>query len=267
MKQALTIAGSDSGGGAGVQADIKTMHAHGVFGASVITAITAQNTVAVTESYVLPAGIIKAQLDAVLDDLDIAAIKTGMLASREIIQTVAGALRERNVGNLVVDPVMVSTGGDPLLETGAIDAMVDGLFGQALLVTPNIDEAQQLSGIRIASPGDVETAARRIHKLGCSHVLIKGGHAEFSRATDVLFDGEAFHRFSGTYTPTRNLHGTGCTLSAAITARLALGEPLLVAIDHAKRYVTRAIAASLDIGRGHGPTNHFYFLSPDDYDR
>ena len=265
MKQALTIAGSDSGGGAGIQADLKTMHAHGVFGTSVITAVTAQNTVTVTEAYELPVGLIRAQLDAVLDDFEIAAVKTGMLASSEIIKTVSDTLRERRVQNLVVDPVMVAKSGYKLLKDEAIDALSAELLGLALVVTPNLHEAQILARMPIESVDDMKEAATRIHRYGCQNVLIKGGHADFKKATDLVFDGSEFHSFEGEFVSTKNLHGTGCTFSAAIAARLALGDPVLRAIEHAKTYISHAIRASLDIGRGQGPTNHFYFLKPDDF--
>jgi len=265
MKQALTIAGSDSGGGAGIQADLKTMHAHGVFGASVVTAITAQNTVAVRDAYELPTALIEAQFDAVLDDLDIAAAKTGMLASPEIIHTVTAKLSARGPGTLVVDPVMISKSGYKLLNDNAIDALKTGLLPLALVVTPNLHEAQLLAGMTIESTDDMEEAARRILGLGCQNVLIKGGHADFNKATDLLYDGDRFRQFQGEFIETRNLHGTGCTFSAAITARLALGEPLVEAVSNAKIYVSQAIQFSLDIGKGHGPTNHFYFIKPNDF--
>jgi hydroxymethylpyrimidine/phosphomethylpyrimidine kinase len=264
MKQALTIAGSDSGGGAGIQADLKTMHAHGVFGTSVITAVTAQNTVEVTEAYELPTSLIKAQMNAVLDDFDIAAAKTGMLSSSDIVKTVSDTLRKREVSKLVVDPVMISKSGYKLLKDDAIRTLTRELLSIALVVTPNLHEAQLLAAMPIGSIEQMKRAARRICEHGCQSVLIKGGHAEFKKATDLLFDGEEFHEFEAEFVDTKNLHGTGCTYSAAITARLALGEPLVDAVGHAKTYISRAIEASLDIGRGHGPTHHFYFLKQDD---
>jgi hydroxymethylpyrimidine/phosphomethylpyrimidine kinase len=266
MKQALTIAGSDSSGGAGIQADIKTMHAHGVYGASVVTAVTAQNTVAVRAAYELPTAMIAAQLDAVLDDLDIAAAKTGMLASPEIITTVTGRLSAWGPRTLVVDPVMISKSGYKLLGDNAIDALKLELLPLALVVTPNLHEAQLLAGMSIESIDDTKRAAERILGYGCRAVLIKGGHANFNRATDLLYDGDRFRSFEGEFVETRNLHGTGCTFSAAITARLALGEPLVEAVSHAKTYISRAIRSSLAIGRGHGPTNHFYFIGSNDFE-
>jgi hydroxymethylpyrimidine/phosphomethylpyrimidine kinase len=265
MKQALTIAGSDSSGGAGIQADLKTMHAHGVFGASVVTAVTAQNTVAVRDAYELPTALIEAQLDAVLDDLDIAAAKTGMLASVDIIRVVTAKLSARGPSALVVDPVMISKSGYKLLNENAIDALKSELIHMALVVTPNLHEAQLLADMTIRSTDDMKAAAERILEYGCRNVLIKGGHADFNRATDLLFDGQRFRSFEGEFIETRNLHGTGCTFSAAITARLALGEHLVEAISHAKIYISNAIRSSLDIGKGHGPTNHFYFVKPSDF--
>jgi len=265
IKQALTIAGSDSGGGAGIQADLKTFHAHGVFGTSVLTAITAQNTVAVTRAFDLPLDLIEAQIAAVFDDFDIAAAKTGMLSSAGIVETVAGALRDRKFERLVVDPVMISKSGYKLLQDDAIESLKKNLLPLALVVTPNIHEAELLSGVRIDSAEKMKLAAGRIRETGPQSVLVKGGHAPFDQAADVLFDGKTFHRFTSVFIHTKNTHGTGCTYSAAITARLALGEPLLTAVEHAKTYITQAIAHSLPIGKGHGPTNHFYFLGSNDF--
>lgn len=265
IKQALTIAGSDSGGGAGIQADLKTFHAHGVFGASVLTAITAQNTVTVTRAYDLPLDLIEAQIDAVFDDLDIVAAKTGMLSSSAIVETVAGALSKRGFSRLVVDPVMISKSGYRLLKDDAVESLKQHLLPLALIVTPNIHEAELLSGVRIDSADKIRKAALRIHESGPRNVLVKGGHASLDQATDVLFDGREFREFTSEFIRTQHTHGTGCTYSAAITARLALGEPLLTAVEHAKIYITKAIAHGLPIGRGHGPTDHFYFLGPDDF--
>jgi len=265
IKQALTIAGSDSGGGAGIQADLKTFHAHGVFGASVVTAITAQNTVAVTKAFDLPLDLIEAQLDAVFDDFDFAAAKTGMLSSKAIVETVAGALRRRGFDKLVVDPVMISKSGYKLLKDDAIDSVKNSLLPLALVVTPNIHEAELLSGLKIDSTDRMRDAAMTIHGFGPRNVLVKGGHAAFDEATDLLYDGNRFHSFQSDFIHTRNTHGTGCTFSAAIAARLALGEPLVTAVHKAKTYITRAIRHSLAIGKGHGPTNHFYFLGSEDF--
>jgi hydroxymethylpyrimidine/phosphomethylpyrimidine kinase len=260
LKQVLTIAGSDSGGGAGIQADIKAMSASGVFAMSVITAITAQNTEEVTEVFDLPCSIIAAQIDAVFDDFDVAAVKTGMLSSASIVETVAKMLKPQEVANLVVDPVMISKSGHSLLKPDAIEAMKKQLFPLAILVTPNIHEAQQLSGIQITSLADARRAAKVIHGLGSKHVLIKGGHLLAERATDLLYDGRFFNVFKGEFIDTPHTHGTGCTYASAIAAQLARGKTITDAVAAAKTYVTEAIRHSLAIGHGAGPTNHFYFL-------
>jgi len=262
MKQVLTIAGSDSGGGAGIQADIKAMSANGVFAMSAITAITAQNTEEVTEVLELPISIIAAQIDAVFDDFDVAAVKTGMLSSEEIVKVVAKLLKPQHVINLVVDPVMVSKSGHRLLKPDAVDALMRELIPLALVVTPNIHEAQQLSGIEIKTLPDARKAAKIIHSLGCRHVLIKGGHLLDDRATDLLYDGQFFEVFKAEFINTPHTHGTGCTYASAIAAHLALGKPVSQAIKTAKAYITEAIRHSLAIGHGKGPTNHFYFLKP-----
>ena len=262
LKQVLTIAGSDSGGGAGIQADIKAMSANGVFAMSVITAITAQNTEEVTEVFELPTSIIAAQLDAVFDDFEVAAVKTGMLSSTAIVETVARMLKPQDVKNLVVDPVMISKSGYPLLKPDAIEAVKHHLFPLALLVTPNVREAQQLSGIEIKTLADARRAAKVIHGFGCKHVLIKGGHMLAERATDLLYDGRFFSVFKGTFIDTPHTHGTGCTFASAIAAHLARGKSVSDAIQTAKNYLTEAIRNGLAIGHGQGPTNHFYFLNP-----
>jgi hydroxymethylpyrimidine/phosphomethylpyrimidine kinase len=261
LKQVLTIAGSDSGGGAGIQADIKAMSANGVFAMSVITAITAQNTEEVIEVFELPSSIIAAQLDAVFDDFEVAAVKTGMLSSASIVETVARMLKPQEVVNLVVDPVMLSKSGHSLLKPEAIETMKKQLFPLALVVTPNVHEAQQLSGVRIASLADARRAAKVIHGFGCKHVLIKGGHLLAERATDLLYDGRFFNVFKGEFIETPHTHGTGCTFASAIAAHLARGKSINDAVHSAKTYVTEAIRHSLAIGHGTGPTNHFYFLA------
>jgi len=263
LKQVLTIAGSDSGGGAGIQADIKAMSANGVFAMSVITAITAQNTEEVTEVFELPASIIAAQIDAVFDDFEVAAVKTGMLASAEIVKIVAKMLRPQKVANLVVDPVMVSKSGHPLLKPDAIEAVIKQLIPLALVVTPNIHEAQQLSGVEIKTLADARQAAKIIHKMGCRNVLIKGGHLLADRGTDLLYDGKFFEVFKGEYINTPHTHGSGCTYASAIAAHLALGKPLSQAVKAAKAYITEAIRHALAIGHGKGPTHHFYFIKPE----
>jgi hydroxymethylpyrimidine/phosphomethylpyrimidine kinase len=260
MKQVLTIAGSDSGGGAGIQADIKAMSANGVFAMSAITAITAQNTEEVTDIFELPVSIIAAQIDAVFDDFEVAAVKTGMLSSAEIVKVVAKLLKPQAVTNLVVDPVMISKSGHRLLKPDAVEALMHELIPLALVVTPNIHEAQQLSGIEIKTLADARKAAKIIHRLGCRHVLIKGGHLLEDRATDLLYDGRFFELFKAEFIESPHTHGTGCTYASAIAAHLALGKPLTQAVTAAKAYLTEAIRHGLSIGHGKGPTHHFYFL-------
>lgn len=268
MKQALTIAGSDSGGGAGIQADIKAIQAHGVFAASVITAVTAQNTREVREAWEVPLEMIREQLGAVFDDLDIAAAKTGMLSSTAIIETVAGFLRERGFENLVVDPVMISKSGFALLKEDAVAALRSELLPLARVATPNLHEAAHLTGRPIESLADMHEAARRIADMGPRAVVVKGGHAPFSPGTDVLFDGGATTELHAERVHEgKSVHGTGCTFSAAIAARLALGEDVPTAVAAAKDYVTRAIAAAPAVGSGHPPAGHFYFVTPDDFRR
>jgi len=260
MKQVLTIAGSDSGGGAGIQADIKAMSANGVFAMSAITAVTAQNTEEVTDVFELPLSIVVAQIDAVFDDFDVSAVKTGMLSSAEIVKVVAKLLKPQNVTNLVVDPVMIAKSGHRLLKPDAVEALMHELIPLALVVTPNIHEAQQLSGIEIKTLNDARKAAKIIHRLGCRHVLIKGGHLLEDRATDLLYDGRFFELFKSEFIDTPHTHGTGCTFASAIAAHLALGKPLTQAVTAAKAYLTEAIRHGLSIGHGKGPTHHFYFL-------
>ena len=258
---ALTIAGSDSGGGAGIQADIKAMEANGVFAASVITAVTAQNTKAVTAAFDLPLGIIEAQLDAVADDFTFGAVKTGMLSSRAIIALVARKVREHGFGPLVVDPVMISKSGFALLQPDAVEALKRDLLPLAALVTPNVHEAERLADREIRTLADAEAAARAIHALGPQAVLVKGGHLDDEEdAVDVLFDGAEVHAFRSERFETPHTHGTGCTYASAIAAHLARGAALPEAVRRAKGYVTEAIRHGLAIGSGHGPTSHFYFL-------
>ncbi len=260
LKQVLTIAGSDSGGGAGIQADLKAMSANGVFAMSVITAITAQNTEEVTDVFELPTSIVAAQIDALFDDFEISAVKTGMLSSTAIVETVSKMLKSLNAPNLVVDPVMISKSGHALLKPDAIDTLKSQLFPLALLVTPNVHEAQRLSGVEIKTLADARRAAKIIHGFGCRHVLIKGGHLLAERATDLLYDGRFFHLFKGEFIDTPHTHGTGCTFASAIAAHLARGKSLNDAVQTAKSYLTEALRHSLAIGHGTGPTNHFYFL-------
>ncbi len=267
MKQALTIAGSDSGGGAGIQADLKAFHAHGVYGASVITAVTAQNTREVRDALDLPVGVVRAQLDAVFDDFDLAAAKTGMMSSPEIIETVADVLRERHFTNLVVDPVMVSKSGFRLLRSDAMDALQRLLVPRALVVTPNLHEASLLASISIDTLDDMERAARAIAELGPRAVVVKGGHARFALAVDVLWmDGAVSILRPEGSVEERSVHGTGCTFSAAIAARIALGETVEVAVRNAKRYITQVIRHAYEPGHGHAVGDPFYFLDNDDWE-
>jgi hydroxymethylpyrimidine/phosphomethylpyrimidine kinase len=253
---ALTIAGSDSSGGAGIQADLKTMAAFGVYGATALTSVTAQNTLGVRGVVNLPPEFVEAQIDAVMEDVGADAAKTGMLATRGIIEAVADRVRSHAIPNLVVDPVMVATSGASLIEEDAVRAMADAVVPLAYVVTPNLREAEILSGIGIDSDAAVEEAARAIHGLGGRNVLIKGGHLE-GAATDVLFDGSIFVRYTVPRVPVGDVHGTGCTLSAAIASALALGLRLPEAVEAAKRYVTRGIATSFGRGKGSALLNHF----------
>ncbi|MDQ7040253.1 MAG: bifunctional hydroxymethylpyrimidine kinase/phosphomethylpyrimidine kinase [Rhodothermus sp.] len=258
---ALTIAGSDSGGGAGIQADIKAMQANGVFAASVITAVTAQNTRAVTAAFELPLKLIEAQIDAVFEDLPVGATKTGMLSSAPIIDLVARKVEAWQMQPLVVDPVMISKSGYPLLKPEAIATLRERLLPLATLVTPNAHEAAHLTGLQIETIEDLYEAARRIKAMGPQAVLVKGGHlTREQEAIDVLYDGNRFEVFRAPRIDTPHTHGTGCTYASAIAANLARGFALTEAIRRAKQYVTEAIRHALPIGQGHGPTHHFYFL-------
>ena len=261
MKQVLTIAGSDSGGGAGIQADLKTIHANGAFGMSVITSVTAQNTMEIRRAFDLPVDLIVDQIETVFDDFDVAAVKTGMLSSRSIVEGVANQLSKRRVHNLVVDPVMISTSGFVLLESDAVQSLEECLLPLAAVVTPNISEAQRMAGMEIKSIDQAVTAAQKILKLGPQAVLIKGGHLEVdSRSVDILFDDDGEMIFEAERINRSNTLGTGCTFSAAIAASLAAGKPLREAVGNAKTYVTNAIQNALSIGQGFGPAHHFYFL-------
>lgn len=258
---ALTIAGSDSGGGAGIQADIKAMQANGVFATSVITAVTAQNTLGVTDAFELPVEIIGNQIDAVLDDFQVLATKTGMLSSSQIIEVVAGRVRDRAVTPLVVDPVMISKSGFSLLQGDAIETLIGELLPLATICTPNAHEAGRLVGGEVRGERDAREAARAIAAMGPKTVVVKGGHLEEEeQAIDILFDGKSFHVFREDRVDSRNTHGTGCTFAASIAAFLAHGLSVHEAVLRAKTYVTRAIRAGLPVGAGHGPTDHFYFL-------
>lgn len=256
IPKALTIAGSDSGGGAGIQADLKTFSAFRVFGMSVITAVTAQNSLGVQGVENLPPAFVARQLRSVLEDFGADAAKCGMLSTAPIIEAVAAELTERRIEKLVVDPVMVAKSGDRLLQPDAGAALADRILPLALVVTPNLPEAEVLAGMRVAEPEDMEEAARRIHLMGPRFVLVKGGHLK-GDATDLLWNGREFTRFTGPRLDSPNTHGTGCTFSAAIAAGLARGQALGDAIRSAKAYVTRAIREGFQAGRGVGQLRHF----------
>lgn len=259
MKVALTIAGSDSGGGAGIQADLKTFHRFGVFGTSAIAAITAQNTLGVSQWEGVSPALVRAQIDAVAEDLAPSAVKTGMLGTAEIIGVVADAIRDHRLSHYVLDPVMVATSGDLLIERDAVAAIGSLLVPLAELVTPNADEAAVMTGQSLASLDDMRGAAKAIHAMGARAVLIKGGHLEGpdpGQVVDLLFDGE-FTEYRRERIVTTSTHGTGCTLSAAVTAELAKGSSLRDAVAAAVAFVHEAIRTAPALGRGSGPLNHF----------
>lgn len=251
----LTIAGSDSGGGAGIQADLKTITVLGGFGMSVVTALTAQNTLGVHGIHEVPPEFVAAQFDAVATDIGVDAAKTGMLAGSEIIRVVAGKIREYGIERLVVDPVMAAKGGAALIREEAKRILIAELIPLAFVITPNIPEAEALSGVRIATLSDMKEAARAIRNLGPRHVVVKGGHLA-GDAVDLLYDGRDFREFSSPRIATADTHGTGCTYSAAIATGLAFGRDVAEAVAQAKRYITEAVRHAWRLGGGHGPTNH-----------
>ncbi|TGU75171.1 bifunctional hydroxymethylpyrimidine kinase/phosphomethylpyrimidine kinase [Geomonas terrae] len=253
----LTIAGSDSGGGAGIQADLKTVTLLGSYGASAITALTAQNTRGVTGIHPSPPAFLADQIDAVLSDIPIDVVKIGMLCSPENAEIVADKLTAYEMRMVVLDPVMTAKGGVSLIEDEALSVLKKRLVPLSYLVTPNIPEAEALTGLTITDTAGMELAARALHLMGAKHVLIKGGHLTEGVVTDILFDGHNFNRYSAPRVLTRNTHGTGCTLASAIATYLAQGEPLPGAVLRAKLFVTRAIKYAQQLGRGHGPVNHF----------
>ena len=261
MKQILTVAGSDSGGGAGIQADLKSIHANGGYGLSVITSVTAQNTREVTRAFDLPTDLIDAQIDAIFSDFDVSAVKTGMLSSVEIVRAVAKKLREYSPSHIVIDPVTLSKSKYPLLQPDAIECLKAELMPLATVVMPNVHEAELLAECEIQTIDDAKAAAKLIQGYGCQSVLVKGGHLSGEKSTDVLYADGTFTFFEAERIDTKNTHGTGCTYSAAIATHLGLGKDLIAAIQSAKDYITNTIRYSLDIGGGHGPTNHFYFLN------
>ncbi len=257
--RALTIAGSDSSGGAGIQADLKTFAAFGVYGTSAITAVTAQNTLGVGDWLAMPAALVGAQIDAVLSDIGAGAVKTGMLANAGIVEAVAAKLREHGVEMLVVDPVIVATSGVRLLDDEGVAALVRELLPLALAVTPNLPEAEALTGRTILSWDDAKGAAEQIVGMGARSVVITGGHFDGDHnATDLYYDGRGFRDFTAIRIDTPNTHGTGCTFSAAIAAGLAKGMATSDAVALAKSYVTLAMQHAYPIGQGHGPLHHFY---------
>ncbi|MBS0465681.1 MAG: bifunctional hydroxymethylpyrimidine kinase/phosphomethylpyrimidine kinase [Proteobacteria bacterium] len=257
----LSIAGSDSGGGAGIQADLKTFSALGCYGMTAITAITAQNTCGVHAIHGVPPDILRAQIDAVVEDIGVDAVKIGMLHAPEVVQVVADAIRRHNLPNVVLDPVMVATSGDRLIAEDTVGTLVRELFPLAALVTPNLDEAGWLLGRQVTHEDELAAAAQELLALGARAVLLKGGHLPGERVVDLLaLPGGAQHRLASQRIATHNGHGTGCTLSSAIAAQLALGLDLAAAVQAARRYILGAIAAGADVrtGRGHGPLNHGY---------
>lgn len=261
VKVALTIAGSDSGGGAGIQADLRTFAFHCVHGTSALTCITAQNTLGVTRVDALPVESVLAQIQSVVQDIGVQAAKTGMLLNQEIITAVAQEVESLKIANLVVDPVMVSRTGAQLIDDNGKSSMRDLLIPQATVVTPNRYETQILTGLEIHTLADMQKAARSIYKQGAKAVLVKGGGMKGElRGVDVWFDGAQMETLTTKVVETNNTHGTGCTLAAAIAANLALSQNVFAAVERAKSYVTNALQHSLNIGKGQGPVGHFYAL-------
>lgn len=260
MKKVLTIAGSDCSGGAGIQADLKTFSAFGTFGMSVITSIVAENTFRVIEIQDARVDMVEKQLIAIFEDIVPDAIKIGMLPSKEIMQTVAKFLKTNRelAKNIVIDPVMYAKNGSALMDVENIDVLIETIIPLADVLTPNIPEAEHLASMKIENENDVKEACIKIHKMGCKNILIKGGHSNSSEACDILYDGKEFHKFCTKKIDTKNTHGTGCTYSSAIAANLAQDKSIVEALEISKEYITNAIKHSFDIGKGHGPTNHFY---------
>jgi hydroxymethylpyrimidine/phosphomethylpyrimidine kinase len=254
MKRILTIAGSDSGGGAGIQADLKAITLLGGYGMSVITALTAQNTVGVQAIHEVPARFVEKQIDSVLSDIGVDAVKTGMLANQEIIDVVSKKIRQYKVKKLVLDPVMISKSGAPLLQKDAQGALIKKMIPLALIITPNLMEASVLAGFEVSSVEGMRKAAQRIHQLGAKHVVVKGGHLRGS-AMDLLYDGARYQEIETPRIETKNTHGTGCTFASAIATLLARGEPVSEAVRKAKIFITLAIQSSFSLGKGIGPTN------------
>lgn len=259
MKKVLSIAGSDCSGGAGIQADLKTFSAHGVFGMSVIVSVVAENTSRVIDIQNITPDMIKKQIDAVFEDIEVDAVKIGMLSTPPCMNAVADKLMQYQPQNVVIDPVMYAKNGCPLMEPTAVDTLIKVIIPLADVLTPNIPEAEKIADMQISSVTDLEAAAKKIVAMGCKAIVIKGGHA-IGNALDVLYDGEKFYHFETKRIDTKNTHGTGCTLSSAIASQLAKGLSVPEAVQKSKEYVTTAIEHSLAIGHGNGPTNHFYNL-------
>ena len=258
MRVVLSIAGSDSSAGAGIQADLKSITANGAYAATVITAVTAQNTLGVQGAWPLPLDAVREQIASVFDDLDVAGVKTGMLGGSEMIELVADELVARQPAFVVIDPVMISKTGFALLAEDAASTLRDRLLPLATLVTPNVHEAEALTGLSIRSVADAQQAGEVLVAAGASAALVKGGHLEDAPATDVLVASDGVEVFEGEWIEQRHTHGTGCTYASAISARMALGDDLSTAIGNAKSYVTEAIRGGLEIGQGVGPTDHFW---------
>lgn len=263
MRTVLTVAGSDSGAGAGIQADLKTFAAHHVYGLTAVTAITAQNTMGVTQAYALPADLVTAQIEAVISDLGADAAKTGMLPNAAVVEAVAAAVEALEIPLLVVDPVMVAKSGQRLVDDEAVNAMRTELLKHAFVVTPNIPEAEVLAEMRIRTDRDRHAAAERIRALGPTAVIIKGGHLPTADIRDLLLDGSGMEELVGERVAGAHTHGTGCTYSAAIAAHLASGRSLRDAVPLAQHYVAGAIRHAPGLGRGHGPLQHFWHHPPD----
>ena len=257
MKKALSIAGSDCSGGAGIQADLKTFSAHGVFGMTAVTSVVAENTFRVIEYQDIRPDIIEKQIDAVFEDIRPDAVKIGMLSCRETMLAVAEKLRQWKPQNVVIDPVMYAKHGAALMEESAIETLIAEVVPLADLITPNIPEAEKMTGMTIKTQEDMRAAARLIHEMGCRAVVVKGGHS-VGEAADILFDGREFFEYALPRIETKHTHGTGCTFSSAIAANLALGLAAPQAVGRAKEYINAAIAHAPGLGKGNGPTHHFY---------
>jgi hydroxymethylpyrimidine/phosphomethylpyrimidine kinase len=262
MRTALTIAGSDSGGGAGIQADLKTFAAHGVYGTSAVTAVTAQNTLGVTAWEPVSTDLVVAQIEAVAGDIGVHAVKTGMLATAAIVEAVAAAIEALDLPQVVVDPVMIAKGGDRLLVEEAIATVKAELLRRAMVATPNIPEAEVLADMTIRSLDDMRIAGRRIRALGARVVVVKGGHLDGPSSVDVVCTVDRMFELTGPRIPGPHTHGTGCTFAAAIAANLALGHDVELALEEARRYLEGALRHAPGIGRGHGPLNHFWRCPP-----